>query len=196
MRHLTNLRMRRITGNLAIGLLLLGPCCAMVRADGGQVRLLERHGPFQISVFTSPNPLRAGAIDISVLVQDASTGKPVENVEVDLRLVPRADREAPILAHTTTAAATNKLLRAALIELPHAGWWDVDVTCVADQARAEFQFPMEAAAPLPRWLSIWPLFTWPLGAVLLFAAHRALVMRYRQRRRPAPSKLPPVSQAG
>jgi len=48
---------------------------AMVRADGGAVRLSERQGGYQITAFTSPTPFRAGPVDISVLVQDAATEK-------------------------------------------------------------------------------------------------------------------------
>ena len=41
---------------------------------------------------------------------------------------------------------------------------------------------MEAAPPLPRWLSVWPWFTWPIVAVLLFAIHRTLVTRRKTHR--------------
>ncbi len=47
---------------------------SLARADGGAVRLRQRSGGYQIAVFTEPTPLRAGPVDVSVLVQDAETG--------------------------------------------------------------------------------------------------------------------------
>src|SRR5436189_89842 len=38
-------------------------------ADGGAVLLSKEAGPFTITLFGSPNPLRAGKADLSVLVQ-------------------------------------------------------------------------------------------------------------------------------
>jgi hypothetical protein len=68
----------RIFANIVIaGCLLSGPCCAVALADGGRVVVVERQGDYRISVFTSPEPLRAGPIDISVLLQDAETGQPI-----------------------------------------------------------------------------------------------------------------------
>ena len=43
-------------------------------ADGGSMRSVRKKGGYQITVFTAPTPFRAGPVDISVLVQDASTG--------------------------------------------------------------------------------------------------------------------------
>src|SRR5580704_18909475 len=43
-------------------------------ADGGTIRLSETKEAYRISAFTSPNPFRAGPVEISVLVQDADSG--------------------------------------------------------------------------------------------------------------------------
>jgi len=175
MQHTTNTPANHLIGTLAVSLLIAGVWRTAAWADGGQVRAVERHADLQVSVFTSPNPLRAGPVDVSVLVQDATTGEPIAETEIRVRLIPRSAHGAPIHALATASAATNKLLRAALVELPHAGWWDVEVSCIAARARTDVRFSMEAAAPLPRWLSVWPWFTWPLGVVILFAIHRRLV---------------------
>ena len=65
-------------------LLVLSPCLA--RADGGTLCLLERANGYQVAVFTSPTPLRAGPVDISVLVQDTSTREQVPGARVVIRL--------------------------------------------------------------------------------------------------------------
>src|SRR5262245_36396525 len=99
---------------------------SFLMADGGAVQLRERAGDYQITVFTSPTPLRAGPVDVSVLVQDAATGECMPEARVTVCLKgPGAGRMLEYPA--TTEAATNKLLRAAEFQLPEPGWWDVSV---------------------------------------------------------------------
>src|SRR6202162_2952447 len=61
----------------AIGLLvtwlILGSEVSVASADGGAVRYSERHDDRLITVFTDPTPLRAGIVDVSVLIQDANS---------------------------------------------------------------------------------------------------------------------------
>src|SRR5207244_1994724 len=105
-----------------INSLLLAPS-SLLRADGGAVRLSQRAGGYQIAVFTSPTPLRAGPVDVSVLVQDAATGECVPDARVTVRLTAADGRAVELPA--TTEAATNKLFRAAEFQLPEPGRWDV-----------------------------------------------------------------------
>ena len=177
--------MRTVPQSLLVLALFAGSWCELAHADGGKVRVMERRGEYQLTVFTSPNPLRAGPVDISVLLQDAKTGQTVPGAAVTVELTPSDQSLPPLRAAATTADATNKLLRAALVDLPAAGRWDVRVECMTadDQAPVDVAFTMEAAPLLPRWLSVWPWFTWPLVAVLLFAIHRTLVTRRQLQRR-------------
>src|SRR5262245_5830682 len=39
------------------------------RADGGAEQFERSAGPFVVTVFTTPSPLRAGLVDISLLIQ-------------------------------------------------------------------------------------------------------------------------------
>jgi hypothetical protein len=152
----------------------LSPC--HVRADGGAVRLSERAGAYQVTVFTSPTPLRAGPVDVSVLVVDAATGEHVPQARVTVRLRARATgtvREHP----ATAAAATNKLFHAAVFELPEPGWWDVEVAVEGPHGPALLCSSLQADERTPRWLELWPWFAWPALAVALFGLHRALVRR-------------------
>jgi hypothetical protein len=173
--------MRSFPSHLLALVLVWGPACAIANADGGQLRALERHGEFQLAVFTSPNPLRAGPVDVSVLIQNATTGQSIAEGEltVAVALTPRDNAQFPIRVAATSAEATNKLLRAASIDVPAAGRWDVRVEChMPDVSMPEVvAFTIDAAPPLPPWLSVWPWFTWPIGAVVLFGIHRVLVAR-------------------
>lgn len=157
--------------------LSLDSCCAVALADGGRVVLMERQGGYRISVFTSPDPLRAGPIDISVLLQDAESGKPITNGKIYLTLTPSGRRGQAIHAMATNAAATNKLLSAALLDLPNSGLWDVDVFCLVEKTKVQLHFTINAAGRSPQWLAVWPWFSWPAGVVMLFGIHRSLVSR-------------------
>jgi len=155
----------------------LGLQCAFAHADGGRLVAVERQGDYQFAVFASPDPLRAGPVDISVLIQDAETNEPITDMSVDVKLTRRDDPAKTIYASATTAAATNKLLRATLIELPEPGWWDGEVVCDGNHGPIETRFAIEAGPPLPKWLTVWPWFAWPFGAVALFGVHRWLIWR-------------------
>src|SRR5262245_4003621 len=85
-----------------------------VLADGGTLRVSRVAGPWRVSVFTSPTPLRAGTIDLSVLVQDAKTGQ--VRLGVPVRVWARQD-DRDVEAVATHGQATNKLLQAAHLEL-------------------------------------------------------------------------------
>src|SRR5262249_33385867 len=79
-------RMRCSIARLAFIFLFLGTSCAAARGDGGAVCMSGRQGSYVITVFSAPTPLRAGPIDISVLVQDARSGDPVTEAQVSVRL--------------------------------------------------------------------------------------------------------------
>jgi|SRR5579884_1804683 len=162
-----------------VGFLL---CCfpSAAHADGGALRLSERHGPYRVSVFTSPTPPRAGPVDVSVLVQDADSGETVSDVTVRVRAAPHGRPGAAIHADATTEAATNKLFRAAVCELPEPGAWDVQVDVDGPRGAAAVRLTVDVAEPPPRWRSLWPWVAWPALAVVLFAVHRALA-RHRAR---------------
>jgi hypothetical protein len=158
-----------------------------LRADGGALRLHERAGNYQVAVFTSPTPFRAGPVDISVLVQDAATGECVTGARATVRLTARGSgfvMECP----ATAGAASNKLFHAAVFQLPEAGWWDVDVAVEGPRGSALVRFEVEADEPLPRWLTLWPWFGWPFFAVAVFGIHQVLVRR-KVRPKVPPSRL-------
>jgi hypothetical protein len=147
------------------------------RADGGRLRLWERAGGYQVSLFTSPTPFRAGPVDVSLLVQDAATGEHVPQARVTLRLSPHGRPEQVLEYPATAEAATNKLFHAAQFELTGPGRWDVEVRIEGPLGPSALRCELEAAPPLPRWLEMWPWIAWPALVVVLFAVHQVLVRR-------------------
>jgi hypothetical protein len=166
---------RAIIGLLMVSTAIFGPS-SYARADGGAVRLSEMAGNYRITVFTSPTPLRAGPVDISVLVHDAATGEWAPQAQVTVRLAARGAeqvREFP----ATAEAVTNKLLKAAVFRLPDPGRRDVEIVVDGPRGPASVRFDVDVAEPIPRWLELWPWFTWPAVAVALFGIHQVLVRR-------------------
>lgn len=145
-----------------------------VRADGGTVRGSARVGAYLVTAFTSPTPPRAGAIDVSVLVQDASTSQPRLDLPVH---VSATQGEHVLHEEATSANAENKLFKAAHLTLPTSGRWEFEVQV---ESQPPLRFALEVDPPLPGWLSLAGWIAFPAAAVLLFAIHRGLVARRRR----------------
>jgi hypothetical protein len=160
---------------------LLPPPSSVLRADGGAVRLSEQQGNYRITVFTTPTPLRAGPVDVSVFVQDASTGESSTEVRVTIRAVRRGSPGVTVQHPATTEAATNKLYHAATFDLPEPGWYALEVSVAGARGEARTHLELEAAEPLPPWRALWPWVAWPLLAILLFSIHQHLVRRRARR---------------
>jgi len=178
--------MRTLVRNGIPGWLLLPILCATAAADGGSMWLSERQGNYHISVFTTPTPFRAGPVDVSVLVQDASTGNPLTQVQVSVRMT-KSDK--PALEYPATSeTATNKLLYAAQFVLPEPGAWNLEVQVQGSQGLAVLAGVVQAANPLARWQEIWPWFGWPALAIVLFCLHHVLERRFPvdPKKRPTP----------
>jgi hypothetical protein len=160
-----------------LAFLVLGPA-EPARGDGGTLRLSEHVGPYRISVFTSPEPLRIGIADVSVFVQDAGSGAAAADAVVRLTLTPVAGSGAVV--YTATAdQAVNKLLRAAAVDLPAAGLWRLGVDVEGPRGPAHCSVSVLVSEPLPRWQQMWPWFTWPAVPIVLFVLHQLLRPRGR-----------------
>jgi hypothetical protein len=164
-----------------VNCLLLPVCCFLIpntaRADGGTMRLSERQGPYQITVFTAPTPMRAGPVDVSVLVLDCTNGQPIPDAEVTVRAVRSGKPEEGVFVQATSDAATNKLLQAAIFDLPEAGQWKMEVEVKSRLGETQVQFDLDVAEPLPRWASLWPWIGWPGLVIVFFGLHQWLVRR-------------------
>ena len=151
----------------------LAPACG----DGGTMRLWERLGAYEIAVFTAPNPFVAGPVDISVLVLDSSSGEPVPDAKVSVKVEPLGRPVEAVLHPATSEAATNKLLYAAVFELPEPGFWVVEVAIEGVKDNAQVRFKLEAANGPPHWMALWPWICWPAPVILLYGIHQHLVWR-------------------
>src|ERR1019366_4195787 len=128
---------------------------------GGIVRLCEVRDGRRITIFTSPTPLRAGPMDVSVLVQDVASGKPVLDLPIVVSAYPIPDPQRSISAHATTEAAINKLLHAAQLKLPESGAWRIEVIVEGAQKEPALSFDVVVAQPPPPWLDMSLWIGWP-----------------------------------
>jgi hypothetical protein len=78
----------------------------------------------------------------------------------------------------TTAAATNKLFRACVVEL-EPGCYDVEVICNAAPSRAKVRFALEVGAAPAQRAVLWPWFTWPVVPVVFFGLHQFISRKSR-----------------
>jgi len=152
--------------------LMLAPIPA--RADGGVLRLREASGPFLISIFTASDPLRAGPLDLSVLVQDRSSGETILDATVDLAFQPLDSDNPQFLSRATHQRATNKLLQAAVVKIPATGRWVLRVKVRRGSDEATSTTELQVAPPPPRLAAIWPYLLLPPLAIGVFALHQAL----------------------
>lgn len=143
---------------------------SFAHADGGTVRASLRCGDCQVTVFTSPTPLCAGPIDVSVLTQDCATGDVLLDDAIDVEIAPRDTPSASSRSRANHAAATNKLLQAAQFDLPYAGRWLFTVKAQSAGESSPICFEVEVGDAPPTWLSMWPWFSWPFLLVVFFAA--------------------------
>ena len=139
-----------------------------------------RQGHYHITVFTSPTPLRVGPVDVSVLVQDASSGEPIPQIEVLVRARSRSHPEDTVCHQATTEAATNKLFRAAVFDLPSPGLWDVDVILDDPRGATTVRCEMNVEEPGSQLgeMTLWII--WPAAVILLFILHQGLIRRRRR----------------
>jgi hypothetical protein len=174
---------------------VLGICCLLASAlcafaDGGAVISQQKAGPWLVTLFGSPTPLRAGPADLSVMIQDSATGAPVldqpVSVKVQATATPGSEawmppccsmkKDAGIVA-ATHAAAQNKLLYAANIILPASGAHDVIIRIGKPEdaeiltANLDVQPP---AAPLSHY---WTFLAAPPLLIGLFALNQRLRRR-------------------
>jgi hypothetical protein len=157
-------------------------------ADGGTVRLVEPAGPFVVTVFSAPEPLRVGPVDVSVLVQDRTGGEPVLDARVSVEAIPPVGGETtPIRLEATRAQATNKLLYATAFAPDRAGTWALRVVVRrgGDGADVHGALPVERAASGLH--DVWPYLALPPVLVALYALRARLLRRRRSH--------PPASRA-
>jgi hypothetical protein len=146
----------------------------VAHGDGGVLRMSQMSGPFVLSIFTAPEPLRAGRAEVSVLVQ--ARGTVVLDALVELRL--RAPDGTQTLS-VTRAAASNQLLQSAFVELRPPGRWQLSVTARRAGSSATVSCDLDVAPASSNLRAHWVPLALPAFCILLFVWRQRLLMRPR-----------------
>jgi hypothetical protein len=161
-----------------------------VLADGGTIRFQGDSGPFHVTAFTLPPILAAGAVDITVLVQDRSKLDPLLNASVTFDLTAESGVAGQTSAWLPPACAMNpsaslhsipatlghgenRLLYGAYVQIPYSGSWNlkIDIRRGAEHETVATLLPV--TPPPPPVLTYWRLLILPPLCVLGFIVNRS-----------------------
>jgi hypothetical protein len=153
-------------------------------ADGGTLRSTQAAGPFVISIFTAPEPLRVGSADLSVLVQQRSVAASASAVLLDATIelhvrAPDGGTQTLVASHAT---AGNRLMQAALLKLPAPGRWQLTVAVRHRTDAATISCDLFVGSAAPRPLVQWPSLALPPLCIALYVWRELLLRRRRLRR--------------
>ncbi|MCU1238945.1 MAG: hypothetical protein JWP63_6912 [Candidatus Solibacter sp.] len=149
---------------------------ATALADGGAVQLRTEAGAFVITVFTSPAPLSAGPVDISLLVQNRDGLEPVLDADVLLALRAQPSR-SEIRAQASRQKSQNKLLYAAPVTLVESGKWQIAVTILRNGERTAAAGTIDVAPTREMVASYWGYVAFPPFMIVAFVVRERLICR-------------------
>jgi hypothetical protein len=159
---------------LLLTVLVLAQAAAF--ADGGAIQLRKEAGAYEITVFTSPAPLSAGPVNISLLLQNRNGLDPVLDANVSLLLRAQSSR-TEILARASREQAQNKLLYAAPVTLSESGKWQIAITILRNGQRTD-AFGTIDVAPTPQMVaSYWGYVAFPPFLIVAFVVRECLLSR-------------------
>jgi hypothetical protein len=114
-------------------------------ANGGKIQVAgQRAGPYEVTVFTDPTPIRVGVVDVSVAVQKAGTDDVVRGAQVAVTAAPIGHAGGGGTFAATHELATNKLFYAADVHLPAAGRWRIEVAVAGELGEGKVAFEVTA----------------------------------------------------
>jgi len=149
---------------------------AFAFADGGTVQLHKEAGALVITVFSSPAPLSAGPVDISLLLQKRNGLEPVLDANISLLL--RSDTSGTeIRARPTREQAQNKLLYAAPVTLAESGKWWLDISILRNGERTEATGTIDVAPASEMAASYWGYIAFAPLMIVFFVVREWLLRR-------------------
>jgi hypothetical protein len=137
---------RRTLVVIALG---LGVTAGLAGAHGGRVQLAKASaGPYLVSVWTSPDPPRVGALDVSLAVMEPRTERAVLDATARVVVSPVGGAGAGLARALESGAGGNPLLYHAVLEVPREGTWHAIVRVDGPGGEGEVGFDL-AVAPAP-----------------------------------------------
>jgi len=184
---------------LRLAIVLIFTTSCFLQADGG-IPIGQSDGGegLRVTVFAAPVPVRAGAVDVSVLVQETASGLPVSDAAAAFslqKLSPPSPDRVRIPAWcaapgpdgyipATSAHSKNKLLRGAFLPVTESGLWELTVHVARGPAKLTLAIPLHVGPPKQPLVTWWPLIALVPLAIALYAWRGALVRRRTKSPRP------------
>jgi hypothetical protein len=139
-------------------------------------------GPFIVALFSQPESLGVGQVDLSVMVEEQGSGRMLPDANVLITLTPEHARGEPIVAHLGHTSATNRLLQDALIEFPHAGRWHAVIEIDDAGRAASVATDLMVGDHSARRTTVWIFAILPVCVVVLFMWVQIVKRTVRQRK--------------
>jgi hypothetical protein len=165
--------------------LLLFP--GLLLADGGAILGRQTINGLGLTIFASPQPLRAGPVDVSVLVQDGK--KAVLDAAVEIAWSPSSSSSPAWMPPccsmdqntdkipATRAHSQNKLIYSAIVPVKASGASELIVRVKTADREALLSTDIMVGPPSPPALAYWPWLIFPPFAIAGFALHQRLSRR-------------------
>jgi hypothetical protein len=158
-------------------------------ADGGAIQFQGDTGAYRLTIFTQPPTLRAGPVDITVLLQDRSQLNPLLDAKVtfDLRALDgnatnMAPWMPPACAMNKTAGLSdiaaklghgeNRLFYGSVVQIPGSGHWQLQTRIQRGTETAEISTVLNVGPARPPILAYWRLFLLVPAGILGFVLHQ------------------------
>ncbi len=143
---------------LLLSLLLLAPPALRAHGIGTPQQINVPSGPYLISIWTDPDPLRVDEAHVVVAVMDPETRRVmVENISVTVELT-QPDSGDVVVGQGDSSISTNQLLHAVEFnDLLDAGVWDGAVLVNGPSGPGvpvRFTFDVQPSGTGPNWLLI------------------------------------------
>jgi hypothetical protein len=159
----------------ALLILTIGTTAA--RADGGAMLLHQDAGAFTITLFAAPQPLHTGAADLSVMVQDRSSGEILLDPVIDLTVAPVAASATQQTVRLAKGEASNRLLQASTVHFSSAGKWRLTLAVRRGNDTAQLSTECTVEPDRSRATLVWFYVLLPVAIILLFVIHQVLKLR-------------------
>lgn len=115
-----------------------------ILANGGTLRLTAMLGPYEVSVFTDPTPVRPDSLDVSVLVRRPGDAQPLRGLRVFVRAEAMDHVAMPLEHEATREAADDPRYYAAKFPLVASGRWRITVSVAGEEGSGEGSFEVNA----------------------------------------------------
>jgi hypothetical protein len=157
--------------------LMLAMGATAAHADGGAMLLHQDAGAFTITLFAAPQPLRTGDADLSVMVQDRTSGEILLDPNIDLTVASEPAGASPQTVRLAKGQASNRLLQASTVHFPTAGRWHLALFIQRGNEQAQLSTECTVEPDRSRTTLVWFYILLPVGIILLFVIHQVLQHR-------------------